>query len=222
MRAAERGRGGFTLLEVLAAFALVAIAYTTLSGAGAQSLQKEGEAVRRLNASLIADRELHRLELLFDQGAAPPLGEEENVEGPYTVAVQVTPFDLAVPEPEKPRALEREEDRARRPGESLRDGAGAAVGPSLIAGERGQPGPLRRVDVVVRWDEGWSQAAVTRTTFGLDPQAASESLGALSAAAQPGGAEGAGGSDASGLGGRIQRDGAPPPPASEERLRRRR
>lgn len=208
MRPPERTRG-FTLLEVMAAFALLAIAYTTLGGAGAQSLQKEGEAARRLDASLLADRVLEGLEAAFEQGAAPPLGEEERTEGLYTVAIRVAPWEPVIPERERPRALERSERRARRPGESIRDDEGASLGPSLLHGERGQPGPLRRVDVVVSWDEGWSQARVVRTTFGLDPEAAAASLEALGAAAGAGAGQGGPpGTDASGLGGRIGRGGA--------------
>ncbi|HSJ96327.1 MAG TPA: prepilin-type N-terminal cleavage/methylation domain-containing protein [Myxococcota bacterium] len=202
---ARRARG-FTLLEVMAAFALLAIAYTTLGGAGAQSLQKEGEAARRLHASLLADRVLDGLEAGFDQGAAPPVGEEESSEGTFRVAIRVAPWEPVVPERERSLAVERGEQRARRPGESIRDDAGASLGPSLVTGERGQPGPLRRVDVVVTWDEGWSEGRVARTTFGLDPEAAAASLEALGAAAAAGREAGAaGGSDASGLGGRIRR-----------------
>jgi len=213
MSRAER-TGGFTLLEVMAAFALLAIAYTTLGGAGAQSLQKEGEADRRLKASLIADRVLDGLEVAFDQGAAPPLGEEESDEGMFRVAVRVSPWEPAIPERERSLAVERSERRERRPGESIRDDEGVSLGPSLINGERGQPGPLRRVDVVVTWDEGWSEGRVARTTFGLDAEAAAASLQALgAAAAQAAGGDGSGGggpegTDSSGLGGRIQRGGA--------------
>ncbi|MEB2345654.1 MAG: type II secretion system protein [Deltaproteobacteria bacterium] len=208
MRPPERTRG-FTLLEVMAAFALLAIAYTTLGGAGAQSLQKEGEAARRLDASLLADRVLEGLEAAFEQGAAPPLGEEERTEGLYTVAIRVAPWEPVIAERERPLAVERSERRERRPGESIRDDEGASLGPSLLHGERGQPGPLRRVDVVVSWDEGWSQARVVRTTFGLDPEAAAASLEALGAAAGAGAGQGGPpGTDASGLGGRIGRGGA--------------
>lgn len=210
MRAAER-RDGFTLLEVLAAFALLAIAYTTLGGAGAESLQKEGEAARRLHASLLADRVLDGLELAFDQGGGPELGEEEREEGPYTVVTRVSPWEPVIAERERPLALERGERRARRPGESIREDEGASLGPSLIHGERGEPGPLRRVDVIVTWDEGWSVGRVARTTFGLDGQAAAVTLDALGAAAEASaGGDGstAGGSDTSGLGGRIRREGA--------------
>jgi prepilin-type N-terminal cleavage/methylation domain-containing protein len=210
MPAAERRRG-FTLLEVMAAFALLAIAYTTLAGAGAQSLQKEGEAARRLHASLLADRTLDGLEAAFEQGGAPPLGEQQLEEGLYTVTVQVSPWEAVIPERERPLALERTRrglEQARRPGEAaIQRDEGAALGPSLLTGTRGRPGPLRRVDVVVTWDEGWSEGRVVRTTFGLDAQAAAATIGALAASAEAAQAEsGVGGTDASGLGGRIRRD----------------
>jgi prepilin-type N-terminal cleavage/methylation domain-containing protein len=205
MRAAERTHG-FTLLEVLAAVALLGIAYATLGGAGAQSLQKEGEAARRLQASLLADRTLEAIEDAFDQGAAPPLGEEEIDEGIYTIVTRVSPWEPQIPEVEPPRALEREQRRARRPGESIRDDEGAQLGPSLLQGERGQPGPLRRVDVIVTWSEGWSEGRVVRTSFGLDPQAAAATLQALGATSSGAGEVPVlGGSDAPGLGGRIER-----------------
>lgn len=212
MRAADPG---FTLLEVMAAFALLAIAYTTLAGAGAQGLQKEGEAARRLRASLLADRVLTGLELAFDQGAGPPLGEEQREEGPFTVTIRVAPWEPAIPERERPLGLERRArglEQERRPGEAAieRDGD-ASSGASLIAGTRGQPGPLRRVDVVVTWAEGWSDGRVARTSFGLDGEAAAATVSALAAAGQAGPAGDAGqagqaarGSDASGLGGRIR------------------
>lgn len=182
MRAAEGGRHGFTLLEVLAAVALLGIAYTVLGGAGIQGLQHEGEAARRFEASLLADRVLDEIESAFDQGSAPPLGEDEQAEGDFLISIRVEPFDAVVPEREQPRALERAEDRARRPGEARRDGPD--LGPSLLVGAGGQPGPLRRVEVVVAWSEGWGERRVTRTTFGLDPEAAAEVISALSAAAE--------------------------------------
>lgn len=182
MRAADLGRRGFTLLEVLAAVALLGIAYTVLGGAGIQGLQHEGEAARRFEASLLADRVLDGIESAFDGGSAPPLGEDEQVEGDFRISIRVDPFDAVVPERDRPRALERAEERARRPGEARRDGPD--LGPSLLVGAGGQPGPLRRVEIAVAWSEGWGERRVTRTTFGLDPDAAAEVLSALSAAAE--------------------------------------
>ncbi len=185
MRVAERTGSGFTLLEVLAAVALLGIAYTVLGGAGIQGLQREGEAARRFEATLLADRVAAGVESAFDQGAAPPLGEDEQSDGDFSISIRVTPFDVQIPELELPRALQRAEDAARRPGESRREGR--ELGPSLLVGTGGQASPLRRVEITVAWSEGWGERTVTRTTFGLDPEAAAETISALGAAAEAAG-----------------------------------
>ncbi len=197
MRAAERSRRGFTLLEVLAAVALLGIAYTILGGAGIQGLQREGEAARRFEASLLADRVLEGIESAFDLGSAPPIGEDEQVEGDFLISIRVDPFDAVVPERDRPRALERAEDRARRPGESRRDDR-PGPGASLLVGAGGRPGPLRRVEIVVAWSEGWGERRVTRTTFGLDREAAAEVISALGDAARAAASAGAPGSPGTG------------------------
>lgn len=195
MRAASSSRAdrprraaGFTLLEVLAAVALLGLVYTVLGGAGIQGLQQEGEAERRFHASLLADRVLEGYESAFDLGAAPELGTQESSEGDFRIEARVTPYDQPVPELELPRELARGADRNRRPGESRREET--ALGPSVLTGTGGQPSPLRRVDVEVIWTEGWGERSVRRTTFGLDLEAASATLGALSSSA---GAAAAGG-----------------------------
>ena len=65
----ERRDGGFTLLEVMAAVAILAIAYISLGSGGMQGLQHEGEARRKLQASLLADSVLSEIEA----GIAPAL-----------------------------------------------------------------------------------------------------------------------------------------------------
>src|SRR5690606_27550513 len=107
---------------------------------------------------------------------------------PFTVTTTVTAWELLVPEVELPRGLREALEAPRRPGEARRDGP--ALPPSFLVGERGQPSPLRRIDVVVSWTEGWGERQVVRTTFGLDHAAAQASLQAIQAVAEAAGAGG--------------------------------
>jgi prepilin-type N-terminal cleavage/methylation domain-containing protein len=186
----EHRRDGFTLLEVMAAVALLGIVCAILGRAAFESLAREGEAQRRIQASLLADSVLSDIEMGLDQGTSPKVGDEERDSGDFKVAIHVAPFDLEVPE-EKPRTGEPTVSRDRRPGESLRGGQN--LGPSLLVGANGKPSPLRRVDVKVTWLEGWGERSVERTTFGLDNEAAKDALAAVAAAAQTAGAGGSSG-----------------------------
>jgi prepilin-type N-terminal cleavage/methylation domain-containing protein len=183
-----RNESGFTLLEVMAAVALLGLVYTVLGNAGIQGLQHEGEAERRITASLLADQVLEEIEAGLAAGVAPRPGEEQREAGDYAVTVRVEPFDLVLPEVEPPEG--REGGRARRPGQSRREQAAPAS--SLLVGQGGRASPLRRIEVEVRWVEGWGERSVARTTFALDPEEAAPALAALDAAApaaggQPGG-----------------------------------
>ncbi len=96
MRPSERfPRAGFTLLEVMAAVAVLGLVYVVVARGAMQGLQTEGDASRRLRASLLADRVLNDLELSLAGGSAPALGETETSEEEFTVVVEVSPFDLA-------------------------------------------------------------------------------------------------------------------------------
>jgi prepilin-type N-terminal cleavage/methylation domain-containing protein len=184
MRRRQSGRSrseGFTLLEVMAAVAVLALVYTVLARTGILGLQHEGEAERRLQASLLADLKLEEIETALEAGTPPQVGEEESQVDDFVVVVSVSPFDLVLPEVEEPRKESRAGE-PRRPGRSLRDVQ--QLGPSLLVGERGQPSPLRRIDVRVGWLEGFGERSVVRTTFGLDPVAAQEALAALDASAE--------------------------------------
>ena len=55
--------GGFTLIEVLGAVAILAILYTTLATVAIRGLRSEGESRRMLEASLLADWQLSEFEL---------------------------------------------------------------------------------------------------------------------------------------------------------------
>ena len=180
--APRRRRGGraFTLLEVMAAVALLGTVYTVLGGAGIQGLQHEGESRRRIQASLIADALLAELETSADAGQVAQPGKEERQQGPFTVQIEVAPLDLEVPDDPNPLP------QATVGGQPSGLGGKAsslpeALSGSLLHGEAGSPSPLRRITLRVGWNEGWGDRSVVRTTYALDAQAAQKVLAALDA-----------------------------------------
>ena len=87
---ARRGHAGFTLIEVLAAVALLGILYSVLARVAIEGLRAEGESERRLEASLLADE---RLSAVIGP-PLPPLGHVETTEGDFKIAIDVTPFQM--------------------------------------------------------------------------------------------------------------------------------
>lgn len=171
-RSRARARG-FTLLEVLAAVAVFGIVYTLLAQVAMQGLAAEGDATRRLQASLLADRALGELEAQLAAGTPIPPGLTELEEGDFLIETEVGPFDLASLLPaEVPRYLER-------PG----SGGGGRTFAVLAAPPRGLA-PLLAVQVRVRWVEGAFEQQVSRTTFATDAQALAPFLEAVGAADQ--------------------------------------
>ncbi len=157
---------GFTLLEVLAAVALLAILYTTLAGVAIQGLRAEGEAQRLLEASLLADEQLAEIETVIASGGAPPVGRSESEHDLFLVSVNVAPVDLALLLPGDAAAAEGE-------------------GQSLLSGADGSPVSL--IEVVVSWREGVGERSTTRTTYAFDPLVVADLLGAAGALpGQPG------------------------------------
>jgi prepilin-type N-terminal cleavage/methylation domain-containing protein len=174
-------RDGFTLLEVLAAVAILGIAYITLGSSGIQGLQHEGEARRRLEASLLADSVLSEIEAGLEAGAAPPLGEEESEADGFTIAVEVAPFSIVVPEEQDKNGKRLGDARSRLGGSGAQAQDPVIPGPSLLGDDSG-PGvvsPLRRIDVRIVWNEGFGERSVSRTTFALDSEAARDTLEAI-------------------------------------------
>jgi len=151
MRRAERA---LTLLEVMAAVALLGIVYTFLAKAATQGVRSEADSRRRMEASLLADATLAEIETRLALGETLQLErtEEENEE--FRISVEVTPFELAAElagkltgtAPEVPIAF----------------GAAGAKAPSLV----------QRVEVRVVWDDGIFERSAERVTFALDTQAA--------------------------------------------------
>ena len=152
-------RSGFTLLEVLAAVAILSIWFIVIAGTATQGLRAEGVSRRRLEAGMIADRVLADLEASTIDGSVPEPTEEMREQGDYTLTVIVAPF--------------------AGEGSAAVEGFGNPASPDvqapalpldqLIAGELPErSADLRRIDVRVAWIEGETEQWVTRTTFVFD------------------------------------------------------
>jgi prepilin-type N-terminal cleavage/methylation domain-containing protein len=154
---------GFTLLEVMAAVAVLGLVYVVVARVAIQGLQIEGDASRMLRASLLADRALSDLELALAGGDAPRVGETETQEEDFTVVVEVSPFDLG-------GILPEEAEADRQP----------AFPPStlqLLSPTTGGNVPtLLSIVARVSWVEGVSERKVTRTSFVFDAEAAAPLL----------------------------------------------
>lgn len=143
----RRARSGFTLLEVLAAVAILGVLYTVLMGVAMQGRQAEGLSRRRLEASLIADRQMAELELQMNGGTIPAIGEEEFDADPYRILLRVDPFELLIP--------------------GLEDERGE-LSPILSELTADGTSPLRVIQVIVSWLEAGVEHRVIRTTYGFD------------------------------------------------------
>ena len=151
---------GFTLLEVLAAVAILGIWYVMLAAAAIQGLQRQGESHRRLEASFVADDVIAEIEAALSGGTAPETGVDEFERGDFKVRVEVEPFALDVP---PPAAIPRDSgSRLALPN--------LVVVPNLLggAGPTGEPSPLRSVRVQVSWTEGHDERSVIRATYAFD------------------------------------------------------
>ncbi len=167
-RGAAVGEAAFTLLEVLVAVAILGILYAVLAEAGMRGLMAEGEADRRLRASLLADQLVDEVEQKLSFGEAPALGRTEGAAGPFRSEVEVTPLSLALPPP-------REEA-----------GSGAAAGTppapavSVLGATDAEGRPaLLRVAVEVRWPEGVVERRVRRVRYAFDPRVIADELEAV-------------------------------------------
>lgn len=139
-------RGGFTLIEVLAAVALLGILYTVLARVAIEGLRAEGDSERRLSASLIADETVNDM----IAAPAPAFGRSDTAQDLFTITTEVTPFLL--------------------PPQWGLDGSDEFA-PLLLKPEQGGgTQALRSVRVTVAWLEGASERHVSRTLFMLDFQ----------------------------------------------------
>lgn len=152
-------KSGFTLLEVMAAVLVLGLLYTVLASRALIGLRSEGNDRRRAEAEMIADRELTAIETDLSSGLPLEDGMVEREEAPYTVISNVEPFDaLAL----LPVSLYKEIARNTDP-----------KAPSLLHDERGLS-RLRKISVVVEWEEAGEPDHVERTTFAIDPSAVEE------------------------------------------------
>jgi prepilin-type N-terminal cleavage/methylation domain-containing protein len=159
--------GGFTLIEVLGAVAILAILYTTLSTVAIRGLRSEGESRRMLEASLLADWELSEFELELQTGAAPEIGiiESEEEDG-LTVTWEVTPLQTKIFK----TALEKEQERkSANPAAQM-----APVLTGQAGATDGEAPPFLRVELRVSWFEAGNEHSVTRTIFAVDEDAAAK------------------------------------------------
>ncbi len=157
--------GGFTLIEVLGAVAILAILYTTLSTVAIRGLRSEGESRRMLEASLIADWELSEFELELQTGAAPEIGitRSEEEDG-FTVTWEVAPLQTEIFK----IALDEEQER-----DAANPAAQTAPVPTGQVGAPGADAPaFLQVELRVLWLEAGNERSVTRTIFAVDEDAA--------------------------------------------------
>ncbi len=164
MKRADRlPRAGFTLLEVMAAVAVLGLVYVVVARVAIQGLLIEGDASRMLRASLLADRALADLELEMAGGAAPRVGETETQEEDFTVVVEVRPFDVGGILPEEAEV----DPHSAFPPSTLQ---------LLSPTARGNVPTLLSIVARVSWVEGVSEREVTRTSFVFDAEAAAPML----------------------------------------------
>jgi len=148
----RRIRAAFTLLEVMAAVAVVAIVFSTLARVASEGLRSQGISKRRLEASLLVDSHLAEIEIQLASGIAPEIGESEIEEGPFLIIVRVTSFDIASAIP--------------------KSGYGDVdpIIEATLAGVLGdEVSPVRAIEITVTWIEGLDEYSVIRNTFGIDP-----------------------------------------------------
>ena len=151
----RRAERALTLLEVLAAVAILGIVYAYLAKAASQGILTSGESRWRLEASLMADQELADLEREMRGGLPLEPGERERKEGDFTVIRSIEVWNL--------------------PPELLPPPDPDAAGTSLLSGSETAPRALRRVRVRVRWYDGIHDQSIERVTFAYDASAVASS-----------------------------------------------
>jgi len=158
-----RSRGGFTLLEVLAAAMIFAMVVTVLIGTSSSLVARAGLSASRLEASLIAEQELALLESFTNTQQTPPDDKQETRDR-FAIRVYSEP------------ALD---DFGGGPiGLPGQDGGSAASGVAAILALEA-PGVdqfLLRYEIRVEWIEGAVPETIRRTTYVFDWEGARAAL----------------------------------------------
>ena len=165
----------FTMLEVLAAVSVLAIVYLVLANVAIEGLRAEGESMRRLEASLIADELLSDIESQLSLAVAMPESSEELERDEFLVRIEVRQFD-----PELDAGGERTE-HAEVEADDLASFLESEMGVGFSI--------LRTVEIEVSWTEGAGDRSVMRRTFGYDAAAAGQILEEAAGLAPPTGNE---------------------------------
>jgi len=149
--------GGFTLIEVMAAVAVMAMAFIVLAQANIQGIMAEGSARQRLTAARLADRTMQELEIQLISGSLLlEVGIEQVEEPPFIIETEIAIFELDLPE--VPNAL----------GETSEDETGPDSAIQALETLSEREDILHWIQVRVIWGEGVFERAATRTTFGYD------------------------------------------------------
>jgi prepilin-type N-terminal cleavage/methylation domain-containing protein len=146
-------RGGFSLLEVLAAVAILGIWFVVLASVAVQGLRAEGSNERRIRASLAADAALAEIEMKLGRGELPE--DQESERGDFLVSVTSVPIVNAELGPSDADLV------------GLLTSELAALNDVLFS-----------IEVRVTWTEGTREESVTRTTYAWDADLLFEALGA--------------------------------------------
>jgi len=150
--------GGFTLLEVMAAVAILAIWFVVIAGSAMHALRAEGISKRRLEAALIADREMALLEATTVDGAVPKPASDVREDGDYTITVDISPLSQQGAPGARPQAG----------APSAADEEAPDLLAVLAADIPDRMADLRKFEVRVAWEEGGLERSVTRTSFAFD------------------------------------------------------
>jgi type II secretory pathway pseudopilin PulG len=148
-----------TLLEVMAAVAILGLVYTVLATAATRGIRIEGDSRRRMEASLLAEQALAEIETQLATGVAPQLGTQENERDGYLVSVDAEPFELPV---DLASAL-----------------PAAAAGVPSVFGGGGAPSLVSRITIRVSWPDGLEDRSLELVTFAFDPAEVSALVGDL-------------------------------------------